>query len=134
MPAYQHKFKTGQTVVANGKGEGVSCPGDNAIIIATWKELARFSNSFMPQVHYNESSPETTYYSTYSIDRNYTWWYWEEDIELYCSNTERGKNNLKYILTGGLLSRTYGFSSLDSKKFISYIFDDDKVNSISKPL
>ena len=99
MP-HELKFQIGETVIANGTGEGKEFFGDRAIIIGSRVVLGKyFSYLQSDDDRYDERDAEHTFYSTFSTDRKTHWWYWENDIEKYCINTERGIKELRGIQT-----------------------------------
>ncbi len=107
------KFKTGETVIVKGFGEGIEREGELAIIIATKSELINEYRALSPMGGYD-------YYSTYSQDRNQLWWYHVDEIESYCTNTERGKSILRnFFAIDSAFSSYYGssFDEVTSKRF-----------------
>ena len=130
-----HKYKTGETVLFDGMSssdeertrqwrlqeEHQQQTGKLSIVVASWKEIIKYSN--FPDVNndsYDESSSEKIYYCLLSIETNYNrlWWMYEPRLELYCSNTERGMNKLKQVITQPFLSRYWSISAFNIQKFV----------------
>ena len=114
---YIPKLKTGQTAEANGNGEGTDHIGYQVIIIGTRKDLCETSNFLVMSDNYDNSCPENTLYATYNPDTNRTWWYWENDLDLICTNSNRGKKQLREVI--GYIFESFGISSLEKEKFLN---------------
>ena len=117
-----HKYKTGETVIANGTGQGEGYDGELAIIVASRLELGMYYDGYYySSVEFDESCSDHIYYYTYSLDRKYFWWYWEPDVDSYCSNTERGKSILRQILLFQLFS-SLKMNTKNAEKFMEDFF------------
>jgi hypothetical protein len=96
MP-YEPKYKVGETVEANGRGEGRCYAGELAIILGARNRIRKYSEYIDLRPETDERDAAHVFYATYSPARKTTWWYFETDIEPYCRNTERGKKELASI-------------------------------------
>ncbi len=115
MPDIYTPFKTGYTVESRGLGEEYNSAGEQAIIIGTRKILSRYSISLFGQ-HDTDKSPENTLYGTYNVDDGKFWWYYGTDVELICTNQDRGIKILKNMMNS--IPSQYGMSSYMWDKFI----------------
>ena len=117
MPQYIPKYKTGETILTDKEKE------HQMIIVSTWRTIALHcddinvdSSSYRS---FNNSSPENTYYFVINPDNlDDYYWIFENETEIYCSNTERGLTILRKILTVPFLKRIWGMKEEGAKRFV----------------
>lgn len=94
--SYTPKFTTGHTVFVEGEG-------NSRIIILNFHDLYHNyvdKNGFWYNLnaHNNNSNKYHTLYATYMIEKTDFSWFYENSItEVLCTNTERGKKELRKI-------------------------------------
>ena len=112
-PLHTPKFKTGETV------QSIYNLDFKPVIIGDYYNI--YHNYLIKKYfHYDEdrhngSCPQKTLYVCYDFDCKWFEWVFESAVEIYCSNTFRGKQMLKSIPTVNLYGK---FRVIDKNKFI----------------